>query len=144
MGIFQDYIKVYNRAPITLTVTFDGQRENIPRGEGEIPRITVPFAKNQNPIMGSQDPNNPHMSGAQFLIVEEGDEGYGIPLTREEWEAHLKRPCRMNELALFEEVGEGDPKVHMVVKGQGRKTTAATRYEAGGGPGGDAQFAVER
>ena len=144
MGIFQEYSKVYNRAPIELSVTFDGQRHTIPPKEHAIPRLTIPFAKNQNPIMGSQDINNPHMSGAEYLVVEEGEPGYGTPLTKEEWEQHLGRPCRMNEQQLFEEVCGYDNKARMVVGNKGKKATAANRFEAGGSPQGAAGFEADR
>lgn len=139
MGIFQKFEKIFNRAPIELGVTFDGQRESIEPGFGELPDLTVGFAKNQNPIMGSADPYNPHMSGAKYLIVVEGEEGYGEPLTKEEWEQHLGRPCRWDEEAAFADKYGNDPKAKLVVRGSG-KTTAKSRFEAGGAPGGNATF----
>jgi hypothetical protein len=129
MGIFQKFTKVFNRAPVELFVMFDGQQETIPPGEGDLPDLTVVFAKNQNPIMGSGDPHNPTVGGCQYLVVEEGDEGYGVPLTKEEWEAHLGRPCRFDEEAAFAEKYADDPKARLVKRGSG-KSTARSRYEA--------------
>src|SRR5690348_2624278 len=121
MGIFQKFVKVYNRAPIRLFVTFDGQREPIDPGFGELPDLTVLFAKNQNPIMGSVDPNNPALNGGRYLVVTEGEDGFGTPMTKDEWESHLKRPCRMDELAAFEENYGSDPKAKLVTMGKGKK-----------------------
>ena len=140
MGIFQKFVKVFNRAPIRLYVTFDGQREPVEPGFGELPDLTILFAKNQNPVMGSVDPNNPALSGGRYLIVTEGEEGFGEPLSQEEWESHCNRPCRMDELSAFEENYGSDPKAKLVTMGKGKKTAAKSRYEAGGAPGGLAAF----
>ena len=67
MGIFQDLVTVVNRAPIPITVTFDGQELTLQPGENPLPKIAIPYAKNQNPIKGTADLNNPHISGAQYL-----------------------------------------------------------------------------
>jgi hypothetical protein len=133
MGIFYDQIEVFNRAPVPLSVRFDGQELTLPPGPGRLPSITIPFAMNQNPVMGSQDPNNPHWSGAQYLIGVVGKSDFPCePLTKEEWEAHLGRPCRLDEVAIFEEKYSGDPKAKMVTRGQKDKPAARNRYEAGG------------
>ena len=109
-------------------------------GEDKIPNVTVLFAKNQNPIMGSQDPNNPHVSGGRYLIVEKGEDGYGIPLTKDEWNEHLGQPQRIDAQAAFQEKYGSDPKAKLVTWGKGRKSTAGSRYEAGGTPAGNAAF----
>lgn len=140
MGIFQKFIKVFNRAPIKLAVMFDGQREILDPGWNELPDLTVMFAKNQNPVMGSGDPNNPALNGARYLITTEGEDGYGVPMTKDEWEAHLSRPCRVDELAAFEENYGSDPKAKLVTFGKGRKQAAKSRFEAGGNPVGLAAF----
>lgn len=139
MGIFIKQRKVFNRAPVTLMVTFDGQVERVPPGDHTLPDITIPFAQNQNPIMGSQDPNNPHRSGGRYLIVVEGEDGYGTPLTKEEWQEHLGRPCRIDEQQAFQERYGSDPKAKLVTHGKGRKTVAQSRYDASA-TGGDADF----
>ena len=79
--------------------------------------------------MGSGDAQNPHMSGTKYLIVEEEEDGYGVPLTKDEWEAHLKRPCRIDEEAAFAEKYQDEPKARLVVRGKGR-VAAQNRYEA--------------
>jgi hypothetical protein len=140
MGIFQKFVNVYNRAPVKLYVMFDGQREPLEPGENELPDLTVMFAKNQNPIMGSQDPNDPSANGARYLIVAEGEPGYGVPLTKDEWEAHCKRPCRIDEEAAFAEQYSNDPKARLVLRNPGRKSTAGSRFEAAASVKGLAAF----
>jgi hypothetical protein len=140
MGIFQTHVKIFNRAPVALNVMFDGQQKGLPAGESELPDLTVPYAQNQNPIMGSQDPNNPTWSGARYLIVTADDEFFGKPLTKEEWEAHKGRPCRFDEEAAFAEKYGDDPKAKLVVRGKKGSATAGNRYEAGGTVQGSAVF----
>lgn len=138
MGIFFEQVTLINRAPVNLTVTFDGQEKTLVPGENLVPAVVVPFAKNQNPIMGSQDPNNPHMSGARYLVGVKNSDEPGEetePLTAEEWQAHLGRPCRTDEQEAFNERYGNDPKARMVVHGKGRKTPANSRSEAGAGNG---------
>lgn len=140
MSVFQTFTKVFNRAPEACTVTFDGQQYTIEPGHDRLPDVTVLYAKNQNPIMGSQDPNNPHVSGGRYLIVTEDEEGYGVPMTAEEWAVHLSKPSRLDMDAIFEEKYARDPGARMVILGRGKKSTASSRYEAGGNPGGRAAF----
>lgn len=144
MGIFQEFVKVFNRAPLAVSVTFDGQQQTIPPGHHSLPKICLLHAKNQNPIMGTQDPYNPHVSGGVYLIVEEGEVGYGKPLTQAEWTEHLSSPCRVNERVAFADKYGSDPKARMVILGKGRPTTANSRYEAGGTPAGISSFEGER
>ncbi len=138
MGIFYENVVLINRAPVNLTVTFDGQSKTLVPGENSVPAIVVEFAKNQNPIMGSGDPNNPHISGGRYLVGVKGspdptDET--TPLTKDEWEDHMRRPCREDEEAAFQERYGSDPKAKMVLHGKGRKSTANSRTEAGAGNG---------
>lgn len=138
MGIFFEQVCLVNRAPVNLSIMFDGQEKTLIPGDNLVPEVVVSFAKNQNPVMGSQDPNNPHISGARYLVgvkMADGEPFHGDeiePLTEEEWAAHLNRPCRSDEQAAFEEKYGGDPKAKLVVHGKGRKSTANSRYEAGG------------
>lgn len=146
MGIFYEYVDIVNRAPIALTVRFDGQDITLPPGPGRLPKLVLPFAQNQNPINGTMDPNNPHRSGCKYLIAEVG---YNEPedcemLTLEQWEDHLKRPCRMDERAAFEERYGTDPKAKLVLLGKGRRSTATSRADAGAAPRGAAEFAGDR
>lgn len=138
MGIFYEQTILVNRSPVDLTVTFDGQAKTLKPGDNVVPKAVVEFAKNQNPIMGSQDPNNPHISGASYLVGEKDSADDVSILTPEAWQAHLGRPCRIDEEAAFAERYGGDPKAKMVVHGKGRKSTANSRYEAGGAAGASA------
>ena len=140
MGIFHTQVTLVNRAPENLTVRFDGQDKTLVPGENIVPEIVVDFAKNQNPIMGSGDAHNPHVSGTSYLIVEENEEGYGTPLTKDEWEAHCKRPCRWDEEAAFAEKYCDDPKAKLVTRGAKNSSTAKSRYEAGTNPGGAGEW----
>lgn len=132
MGIFYEMAQVVNVAPVTINVRFDGQDMKLaPGGPYSIPRVAVANGKNQNPIMGSQDPSNPHMSGARYLLREVGVDDCE-PMTQEEWQEHLNRPMRMDEVALFEELYGGDPKARMVLQGK-KGSPAKSRYDAAPG-----------
>ena len=140
MAVFQKLVPAFNRAPVPLNIRFDGQDYTMQPGEDFLPEICVLFAKNQNPVFGSADPNNPHVSGGRYLIVEKGEDGYGQPLTAAEWTDHCGKPSRYDEESAFREKYAGDPKARLVVWGKGRASTANSRYEAGGQPTGLAEF----
>jgi hypothetical protein len=129
MGIFHELITIVNRAPVPLSVCFDGQAQTIPVGESPLPKIVVAYAKNQNPVMGSHDADNPTISGGQYLVGVKGSKDNCTPLTKEEWEEHLNRPCRIDEVSFFaDRLG---PKEHVVSRGKGRKTQAKSSFDAG-------------
>ena len=140
MGIFYEQVELVNRTPVNLSVRFDGQEKTLKPGTNMVPAVVVPYAKNQNPIMGSQNPNDPTIHGARYLVgvATEGDPVE--PLTKEEWETHLNRPCRMDEQALFQERYGNDPKARLVRHGKGRRTAATSLYDAGTGPKGNSSF----
>lgn len=129
MGIFQDMVEVRNLAPVTLSVTYDGQEQHIPSGVSMLPKPTLRFAMNQNPIMGTADAWNPNISGGTYLIVAVGSKYDRAPLTKEEWESHLKRPCRIDEEAYFAD--RLNPKEKVVTRGVGRKVQARSRNDEG-------------
>lgn len=131
-GIFYEMCELINRAPVNLTVQFDGQCKTLTPGKNIIPKCVVQFAKNQNPIMGSQSPHDPTVHGAQYLVgvAEFGDDIE--PLTEEEWADHLDKPSREDMEESFRENYGSDPKAKLVLRGKGRKSTAKSRYEAGG------------
>lgn len=140
MGIFQEMVELVNRAPVDLTVQFDGQCKTLKPGANMVPAVTVAFAKNQNPIMGSQDPYNPHISGGRYLVGVKGSKDIVEPLTEDEWNTHLGAPCREDVQRLFEDKYGSDPKARLQTYGKGRKTTASSRYDAGSSPAGNADF----
>lgn len=140
MGIFYTQIPVFNRAPININVRFDGQDIELTPGVNHLPEVAINgFGKNQNPIMGTQDPNNPHISGGDYLLGIIGVDNCE-PLTKEEWEAHLGRPCRMDEKVIFEEKYGNDPKAKQIVMGKSRTYFAKSRAEAGTAPRGESTF----
>jgi len=127
-GVFQDMVPIVNRTPVSLTVTFDGQTTTVPSGKGFLPSITINFAKNQNPIMGSVDPNNPSISGGEYLIGVVGRDNCEM-LSKEEWNAHCDAISRVDLKTLMEdELGPGE---RVEVRGKGRKTQARNAFEAG-------------
>ncbi len=137
-GVFQDMVEVFNRAPVNLSVQFDGQYHTMTPGRNFIPRVTIPYAKNQNPLKGSADLDNPTASGVDFLIgVPDFNENCD-PLTEEEWAAHTQAPSRFSTEDILDlasrrlKAGE-----HLVVKSarkQSRFTVALNpNTEFGGG-----------
>jgi hypothetical protein len=141
MGIFLEQVELFNRAPVDLTVQFDGQTKTLKPGANTVPGIVVQYAKNQNPVMGTQDPYNPHVSGCTYLVGVVGSKDNVEPLTAEEWADHLNQPCRENVQQWFADKYGSDPKAKLVTRGKGRATTATSRYDAGSSPqGGLADF----
>jgi hypothetical protein len=58
--MFGDVVTLVNRTKRVLNVRFDGKDADIQPGENPgFPRVAVPFAKAQNPLMGSENPYNP-------------------------------------------------------------------------------------
>jgi len=128
MGIFYDQVKVSNLAPITLNVRFDGSDMRLPPGDSFVPKPAITFAKNQNPIMGSQSPNNPSVTGAKYLIGVYGTKDRTTPLTKDEWEAHLNSPSRLNVAELAN--GMLGAKEHFETRGGG-PTMARSSWDEG-------------
>jgi hypothetical protein len=104
MGVFQDLAEVVNRCPYNLTIRFDGQEMTLVPGKNFIPTQTVQYALNQNPLMGSQDPDNPTMSGAEYLIglPNKANKYPCEPLTTEQLQLQKSRPSRFNHEELME------------------------------------------
>ena len=111
MGIFHRHIKVVNRAPWPLSIRFDGAEMTLQPGENDIPEQCWPNALNQNPLMGSADPDNPHISGAEYLVGLVGKENkYPCdPLTKEQIEAQTNNPSRWDYMPMFDgQLGKRD------------------------------------
>lgn len=128
MGIFHEMSTIVNRAPVPLIVTFDGQQTGIPLGESQLPKVTVNYAKNQNPIMGSCDPNNPSISGGRYLLGIK-DRDNCDPLTKDEWNAHCEAACRLDWQGLVEDALK--PGERVVIKGKKNSTQARSSFDAG-------------
>lgn len=60
LGVLKDSITLVNRTSRNLNVRYDGEDITLPPGENPgFPLVAVPYAKNQNPLMGSKHPINP-------------------------------------------------------------------------------------
>jgi hypothetical protein len=130
MGIFHDQVTIINLAPVQLNVTFDGQTLRVPPGESVLPRVVIGYAKNQNPVPGSADMDNPTMSGARYLISVKGHpKDRQEPFTAEEWETMQAKPSRFNTDEFFSE--RLGPKEHVITRGKGRGTQAKSSFDAG-------------
>lgn len=137
-GVFQDMVEIVNRAPINISVQFDGQSHTLTPGKNMIPRVTVQYAKNQNPLKGSADLDNPTASGLDFLIGVVDTRDNCEMLTEEEWAAHNASPSRFNTDDIMDLASRRlQPGQHLVVKDARRQTrfTVAlnTPMEFGGG-----------
>lgn len=61
LSTYADSVTLVNRTSRLLFVRYDGEDMRIPPGENPgFPRVAVPFAKKQNPLMGSKHPINPN------------------------------------------------------------------------------------
>ena len=142
MGIFQEMVIVVNRTPVPLNVRFDGQDTVLPPGESALPKVAVGYAKNQNPIMGSADPNNPSLSGARYLLGVKDTHDDCKKLTKDEWDAHCDAACRMDWKALVEDVGV-KPGEHYAIKGKKGGVQAKSAFDQGVRNRGTANMNVE-
>lgn len=138
-GVFVEQVVLVNRAPVSIDVTFDGASKTLVPGENLVPAVVVPYAKNQNPIMGSQDPYNPQIEGCRYLVGVKGKDDC-TPLTKAEWEDHCQRPCREDEQRWFEDKYGTDSKAKLVTRGKGRKSMASSRSEANAAVSGLSNF----
>lgn len=60
LGTFRDSVTLVNRTPTPLNVRFDGEDICLQPGDNPgFPRVAIPYAKKQNPLMGSKHPINP-------------------------------------------------------------------------------------
>lgn len=140
MGFLYETTQVRNIAPINLSARFDGQEVTVPPGISSLAKAAVPFAMNQNPIMGQADFNNPNMTGGKFLIVEVGSEYDREPLTDDEWQAHLDAPNRNDLTEVIDD--HKLRKERVVISGKPRHAPARNRFEAGGVGGAGVQSII--
>ena len=67
--IYGKTVTLFNRTKKVLSVRFDGRDQDIVPGKNPgFPEVAVQYAKNQNPLMGTEDPENPTLSGCQYLV----------------------------------------------------------------------------
>lgn len=124
MPVFQDMCKIVNRAPEAITITFDGQQLTVPPGEQMVPKVCIPYARNQNPLRGSADIDNPTASGAKYLLGVVGTKDNVTPLTEEEWLEHCENPSRFNVEDINELAASRlKPGEHMAIKGRKKPST---------------------
>lgn len=114
MPVFYEQVKVFNRTTGTkrereLEVIFDGQRHRIPVGFSYIPKITVPYAKNQNVVMGSEDAIDPTEYDSLVSVVADDPSKQRDDLSPVEESSELSR------VKLKDIVGDG---VEILVQGK--------------------------
>lgn len=62
LGHFRDSVTLVNRTSRKLNVRYDGEDITLLPGENAgFPKVVVPYAKNQNPMMGSKHPIDPRL-----------------------------------------------------------------------------------
>lgn len=60
LGTFRDSVTLVNRTNRVLNVRYDGEDISLKPGENPgFPLVAVPYAKRQNPLMGSKHPTSP-------------------------------------------------------------------------------------
>lgn len=131
LNFFGDTVTIVNRAPWPINVRWDGRDVVLQPGETPgFPRLAVPYAKNQNPLMGSEDPHDP--TKFQYLVGVRGvKRDICDPLTDEEILQHTTSPQRLNRALMQEE--RGDSKAREVVRGKKQPPTFQARYDFGAG-----------
>jgi hypothetical protein len=66
-------VQIFNRAPWPLKAIKDGRTYDIPVGFSHMTADVVPFAKLQNPLMGSEDPNTLQFESLISVVIPAGD-----------------------------------------------------------------------
>jgi hypothetical protein len=126
MSFFGDTVTIINRVPWPLNVRWDGRDVVLQPGENAgFPKVAVMYAKNQNPIMGSEDVYDP--SKAQFLVGVKGTKDNCTTLTMDQIEQHQAAPQRINRQQIADD--RGDRKSREVLRGR-KGGVAASSFEA--------------
>jgi len=82
LGVYKDSVTLINRTNRDLNVRYDGEDMTIHPGENPgFPLIAVPYAKRQNPLMGSKHPINPSKFIA--LVGVKGSKDNVTPIPQE-------------------------------------------------------------
>lgn len=123
MGIFHDTVEFVNRTSKPLTVIYDGQRTTIePNYDAEgnrikgvvnmLPKIVVPYALNQNVLMGSEDSVDPSDFQSLIGIVEPKEK------QRKSWHdcSYLEQSEELTRTPLKDVLD--DPKAKIEVRGK--------------------------
>lgn len=86
MGVFYEQVRVVNRTTRRLNVRYDGQDielepdydeqgNRLPDVVNMIPRVAIPYALGQNPVMGSESVLDPSRFLSLIGIVDPKDKG---------------------------------------------------------------------
>jgi hypothetical protein len=134
LNFFGDTVTIVNRAPWPLNVRWDGKDVTLQPGETPgFPRMAVPYAKNQNPLMGSEDPYDP--TKFEYLVGVKGSKKDNLePLTAAEIEQHKTAPQRLNREIIAAD--RGDMKAREVLRGKKEPAAFQARYEINSDGGG--------
>lgn len=67
-----EIIQIFNRAPFPVSVMKDGRQKTIPAGYSYITSDWLRFAKQQNPVKGTEDPNSLQYDSLISYVVPAG------------------------------------------------------------------------
>jgi len=138
MGIFYEQVEIVNRTSKPLTVRFDGQDMTIPPNYADggerikgihtmVPRDVIPYALNQNVLMGSEQAETPSHFDSLVGFIE--------PKTKKtRWYHDISYKEQNNEELTrvpLREFLEDDPQVKDI-KVRGRKLDASVTMPSGG------------
>lgn len=134
MGIFYEQTEVVNRTSGVLHVRFDGQDIELPPNydaDGNrlpdvhnfIPTVTVPYAKSQNVLMGSEAPLDP--SDYEVLVAKVADKKKGEKQTDDT--SFCEQSRELTRVKLDEYLD--DPSVKIQVGGRRVKASEALPHK---------------
>lgn len=67
-----EVVRIFNRTPHTLSVTKDGRQRRIPSGYSHMTSDLVFYARTQNPVPGTEDPNTLAFESLISRVMPEG------------------------------------------------------------------------
>ena len=80
LGTFGNSVCLVNRTSRSLNVRYDGEDITLHPGENPgFPAVAVPYAKKQNPLMGSKHPINPNKYISLVGVKDTKDDITSIP-----------------------------------------------------------------
>lgn len=120
MALMPELGKLVNRTSEVLFVKFDGEDYRLEPGENTVPKVIIPYAKNQLVVMGSEDEIDP--SAFESLV--------GVP-GKDDCSPIAQNPEELTRVQLQKVVGDG---VKIVTRGKKKPSafTAAMRPPEGG------------
>ena len=96
MALSGQFVTVVNRTTRELYAKWDGKDFVIPVGESTMPLEVVPYAKRQNPILGTMHPQNP--KSVQFKLGVKGTKDPINPIVEDPNEIELIDRSKLPEL----------------------------------------------